>query len=208
MQIDFKKYIAESKKTYNFKVGLAGMLADDTGDRLESLMTEIPLTELLRSWSWDKKDYRIELVKEANKILDEKYNYHIIPIQKKALDFPALENTEVTYFDIEVEYPTTTSVLEQYLKDSLGLPANHVVVRKPGDPLVAIQEEPKANGDKKANLESDYPKSDSAATKTAGDSRVMELLKELEKVRKDRDAPDAAKDVKVNPEGNKGIMEK
>ena len=36
----------------------------------------------------------------------------------------------------------------------------------------------------------------------------MELLKELEKVRKDRDAPDAAKDVKVNPEGNKGIMEK
>tara|TARA_Y100000034_G_C6885903_1_gene406786 strand:- start:264 stop:1595 length:1332 start_codon:yes stop_codon:yes gene_type:complete len=48
-------------------------------DRLESLMTEIPLTELLRSWSWDKNDYRIELVKEANKLIDEKYNYHIIP---------------------------------------------------------------------------------------------------------------------------------
>ena len=182
MQIDFKKYIAESKKTYNFKVGLAGMLADDTGDRLESLMQKFSVVNM----SNGKKT----------------------PIQKKALDFPALENTEVTYFDIEVEYPTTTSVLEQYLKDSLGLPANHVVVRKPGDPLVAIQEEPKANGDKKANLESDYPKSDSAATKTAGDSRVMELLKELEKVRKDREAPDASKDVKTNPEGDKGIMEK
>ena len=36
----------------------------------------------------------------------------------------------------------------------------------------------------------------------------MSVNKELEKVRKDRDAPDAAKDVKVNPEGDKGIMER
>jgi len=48
-------------------------------DRLESLMTDIPLSELLRSWGWDKEDYRIQLVKEANRLLDEKYNYHIIP---------------------------------------------------------------------------------------------------------------------------------
>ena len=180
MQIDFKKYIAESKKTYNFKVGLAGMLADDTGDRLESAMQKFSVVNM----SNGKKT----------------------PIQKKALDFPALENTEVTYFDIEVEYPTTTSVLEEYLKHTLGLAENHIVVRKPGDPT--NQEVEKEEGDGKANLESEYPKADAKAQKTAGDSRVMELLKELEKVRKDRDAPDAAKDVKVNPEGNKGIMEK
>ena len=54
----------------------------------------------------------------------------------------------------------------------------------------------------------DSPKADPKAQKTAGTSRVMELLKELEKVRKDREAPDAAKDVKTNPEGDKGIMER
>tara|TARA_B100000959_G_scaffold265803_1_gene307651 strand:- start:24486 stop:25037 length:552 start_codon:yes stop_codon:yes gene_type:complete len=181
MSKSFIEYLAESKRTYNFKVGLAGMLADDTGDRLESLMQKYSVVKM----SNGKKT----------------------PIQKKALDFPALENIEVTYFDIEVEYPTTTSVLEEYLKHSLGLAENHIVVRKPGDPLIAQQEEPKA-GDGKANLESEYPKADPKAQKTAGDSRVMELLKELEKVRKDREAPDASKDVKTNPEGDKGIMEK
>ena len=65
MQIDFKKYIAESKKTYNFKVGLAGMLADDTGDRLESAMQKFSVVNM----SNGKKT----------------------PIQKKALDFPFQE---------------------------------------------------------------------------------------------------------------------
>tara|TARA_Y100001973_G_scaffold106789_1_gene187655 strand:+ start:837 stop:2165 length:1329 start_codon:yes stop_codon:yes gene_type:complete len=48
-------------------------------DRLESIMTKIPLSEILRSWSWDNNDYRLKLIQEANKKIDEKYNYHVIP---------------------------------------------------------------------------------------------------------------------------------
>ena len=182
MDKSFKEYLAESKRTYNFKVGLAGMLADDTADKLESAMQKYSVVKM----SNGKKT----------------------PIQKKALDFPALENTEVTYFDVEVEYPTTTSVLEEYLKHTLGLAENHIVVRKPGDPLVAQQEEPKA-GDGKANLESEYPKADPKAQQTVGSSRVMELLKDLEKARKERpkeDAADAIKDIKAPKDAK--IMER
>ena len=41
-------------------------------------------------------------------------------------------------------------------------------------------------------LNSDYEASKDP-TKTVGDNRVMELLKELEKARKERPAPDAGK---------------
>ncbi len=48
-------------------------------DRMESLMTDIPLGEIIRSREWAESDYRIDLVKEANRKMDEKFNYHIIP---------------------------------------------------------------------------------------------------------------------------------
>ena len=48
-------------------------------DRLESIMTKIPLSEIIQSWGWKEKDYRLELIQKANKRIDEEYNYHIIP---------------------------------------------------------------------------------------------------------------------------------
>ena len=48
-------------------------------DRLESIMTKVPLSEIIQSWSWEKGDFRLDLIKKANKKIDEDYNYHIIP---------------------------------------------------------------------------------------------------------------------------------
>jgi len=48
-------------------------------DRLEALMTKIPLTEILQSYSWKMEDYRLDLIKEANYRIDREMNYHIIP---------------------------------------------------------------------------------------------------------------------------------
>ena len=42
-------------------------------------MTKIPLTEILQSYSWQPEDYRLDLIKKANHIIDKKMNYHIIP---------------------------------------------------------------------------------------------------------------------------------
>ena len=46
MDKSFKEYLAESKRTYNFKVGLAGMLADDTADKLESAMQKYSVVKM------------------------------------------------------------------------------------------------------------------------------------------------------------------
>ena len=48
-------------------------------DRLEALMTKIPLTEILQSYAWKAEDYRLDLIKKANHRLDKEMNYHIIP---------------------------------------------------------------------------------------------------------------------------------
>lgn len=54
-------------------------------DRLESLMTNIPLEEVIKSGGWKKGDYRIELIKEANTTIDREFNYHIIPSRSMTL---------------------------------------------------------------------------------------------------------------------------
>jgi len=172
MKQRFKHYLGESKKLYSYKVGLAGDLPENAVDKLETVMQKFKLA----SMSKGKKT----------------------PIQERPLDFPNLQNTRATYFDLETEYPTTPQILEQYLQNTLGMDPAHVIVRDPNAPQEQEQE-PKDNKPYEAMLDTDYEASKDEQ-KTAGDNRVMELLKELEKDRKDRSAPDAASGIK--PGGN------
>jgi replicative DNA helicase len=48
-------------------------------DRLESLMTQIPLQEIITSRNWKKGDYRVDLVKKTNVEIDSLFNYHVVP---------------------------------------------------------------------------------------------------------------------------------
>ena len=77
-------------------------------DRMESLMTDIPLKEIIRSRDWAKGDYRIDKIKEANEKIDNKFNYHVIPSRgitladaRTALYQIAQQHTiHVVYFDL------------------------------------------------------------------------------------------------------------
>ena len=50
--------------------------------RIETLLTEIPLGEILLAHKWQKGDYRIKLLKQANNKIDKQYKYHIIPTRR------------------------------------------------------------------------------------------------------------------------------
>jgi len=50
--------------------------------RIETLLTDIPLGEILTAHKWKKGDYRIKELKRANKIIDEQYKYHIVPSRR------------------------------------------------------------------------------------------------------------------------------
>jgi hypothetical protein len=173
MTSKFEQYLAESTKTYPFKIGVAGDLPEGFADTLETALQKFVVVKM----SNGKKT----------------------PIQKRPLDFPALENERTTYFETELQYPTTPQVLQSYIKTYTDLPESHIIVRNPNEPQEEYQAE-KSDAPYEAKLNSAYEDSKDEQ-KTVGSSRVMELLKELEKARKDRTAPDAAGDIKAPKDG-------
>ena len=108
------------------------------------------------------------------------------PITEKPLDFPQLSNCEVTHYDVEVNYPVTAFVLEQYLVDCCSVNHSNIIVRGEGDPVEAQQMEV---ADDKAPYEALLNTEDmggESAQDQVANNRTMDLLKELEVARKER----------------------
>jgi len=111
----FKDYLTESAKSYDYKVKVAGTLADDFASKLESALAKFEVANM----SAGKKT----------------------PIMTLPLDFPALSNEQVTIFDVTTNYPASSNVMKEYLSDILRIPATHMVVRKPGEPTEQYQDD-------------------------------------------------------------------
>ena len=158
----FADYLTESKKTYNFKIGFAGELPEGIEDKIETAL----------------KKYGVENLTPGKKT----------PITERPLDFPQLQNTEVTYFETDLSYPTFPRALEEYLSWYTGVPHSHVIVRKPGEQQ-EIYQEPGDEGTYEAQLTSEIvdPVSSTESQQQVAGNRVMDLLKELEQARKERD---------------------
>ena len=156
----FVEYLNESKKTYEFKIGVAGELPEGFEDRLEQGLQKFALVNL----SAGKRT----------------------PITERPLDFPQLQNLEVTYFEAEVNYPTTVQVLQQYLGNVCSVPQSHIIVRNPNEPQELYQEPKSEDGAYEAILNTEDMGGESAQDNVAG-NRVMDLLKELEKARSERE---------------------
>ena len=155
----FTEVLTESKKTYEFKIGVAGPLPEDFTDKLETCL----------------KKYNVSNMTSGKKT----------PIQERPLDFPQLSNMEVTYYELAVEYPTTSQVLQEYIAKCCSCDQAYVIVRNANDPREEYQED--HMDDKEpyvSKLETEELGGDSAQDSVAG-SRVMSLLKELETAQKE-----------------------
>ena len=157
----FTEILNESKKIYPFKIGVAGPLPEGFVDALETSLQK----------------YNVVKMSSGKKT----------PIQERPLDFPQLQNMEVTYFEVELQYPTTVQVLQEYLGKCCRVDQSYIIVRNPNEP----QEEYQQNAENKSDTyEVQLTKEDlggeSAQDSVAG-NRVMDLLKELETARKERD---------------------
>jgi len=155
----FTDFLTESKKTYTFKVRVAGELPEACEDRLESAL----------------KKYSVVNMTSAAKT----------PIVERPLDFPQLTNCEVHSWDVEVEYPVTSHQLQDYLRETCKIPTSHLIVRNPNEPQEDYQAT-KEDTEYEAMLGTEEMASESAQD-SVGSSRVMDLLKELEVARKERD---------------------
>lgn len=153
-----KQYIAESVKTYSFKVKIAGELKEDA---LEKMTVAL-------------KKYDCDSVGKGKRT----------PIQEAPLDFPEMKNTHVTIFDISCRYPVTSHVLTQYLAEKLQMSASCIRVRSPGEEA-EIELNSLAQGRIGTNSEAllNKPYENSNNQDLVGDKRNISFLKELSKVK-------------------------
>ena len=154
----FKDYLTESAKSYDYKIKVAGTLADDFASKLESALAKFEVANM----SAGKKT----------------------PIMTLPLDFPRLSNEQVTIFDVTTNYPASQRVMHEYLSDLLRIPATHMVVRKPGEPTEEYQDEMQVAkksefANKLASVETKFQEHPVKGEEHYGDKHNMGLLKEL-----------------------------
>jgi hypothetical protein len=155
----FTDFLTESKKTYQFKIRIAGDLPEACEDRMETAL----------------KKFGVENMSSASKT----------PIVERPLDFPQLSNCEVYTWEVELAYPTTSHQLQEHLRSTCNIPLSNLIVRNPNEPQEDYQEASEETN-YEAMLNSDYEEQ-TENQKMAPTNQVMDLLKELETARKERD---------------------
>ena len=156
----FKEYLIENQeaKKYAFKIKIAGDLPENCEDVMETALKKYEVSKFAKTKT--------------------------TPIQSKLTDFPTMENAQVTIFDIELNYPTTSQVLTHYMAEQTGVDPCCIRVRSPLEEAEAeLNAEHAIKEDNKALLTQDYQKESNQDK--VGDKGVNNFLKELSKARKD-----------------------
>jgi hypothetical protein len=157
----FEQYLTESKKTYEFKIKVAGDLSEDFSSKLKTAMDKFSVVKLS--------------------------NGKRTPVQEVPLDFPNLKNLNVTVFDLEVTYPTTPQVLEAYLSQCCGVNSGYVVVRTANEPSEEYQ---KHTTDKSTQIIGEIEEDIPGGQDMVGQKRISSFLKDLASVSKEtKDQP-------------------
>lgn len=155
----FNEFLTESAKTYKFKVRVAGELPEGFVDHMKANLAKYEIINLSAGKS--------------------------TPITERPLDFPNLQNMEVTHYEVELKYPATSQVLTEYLVNSCSVDRGHLIIRGDGDPIEMQQDEAEDSKPYESLLNTEDMGGESAQA-DVGNNRVMDLLKELEVARKDR----------------------
>ena len=107
-------YLLQTKKTYSFKVKIAGKITNEAEGTLKSLLEKYQI---------------LEFTKTAK-----------TPVQALPLDFPRLQNSEVNIWDVTLDYPVTSHELINYIGNGLRINEQRIVVRNPGEPSEEYQQ--------------------------------------------------------------------
>lgn len=150
----FKEYLTESKKTYDFKIKVAG---------------ECP-------------EGAVEKIKEALGMFDcaSCSSGNRSPIQESHFDFPSHKNIEVTTFDVCLNYPSTSPQVRAAVVNKLKMAESCVIVRNPQEEAETVLNH--AN-DKKEGATLDNPLEEVNGQNLVGDKHVTSFLKELSKTK-------------------------
>lgn len=187
----FSNYVAEFKTEYKYLLKFAvNEMTDVMIDKLEACLAKYQL-------------------KQASA-------FRKTPIQESPLDFPNIKNTPVFICDLTLGYPGSLDFLRTYICNSVGVSPACLVVYSENDPrqietdLYIDRSSPEYKEKYKARLGADHEPTDATPY---GMSYTSGFLKELEKVRKEREAvivdnplsPAASTDHSTLPKGYDGF---
>lgn len=110
----FKEHLMESKRSYPFKIKIAGDITNEEESKLKSLLEK----------------YQVSEFKKSGKT----------PVQALPLDFPRLTNAEINIWEVVLEYPVTSFELLNYIGNGLRLHEQFIVVKSPNEPSEKYQE--------------------------------------------------------------------
>lgn len=147
----YTSYLAESKKTFEFKIKIAGRCDNDLMEKVKTAMNTFNVLNISKPKS--------------------------LPVAEYA-EFPQMGPIEVKLVEVELEYPTTPSQLGQLIHQRTGLHSSCVHVRTKLEDLQFSSETVKAR--EKPALETEELESVDGAQEVVGQARRDSLLKELE----------------------------
>jgi len=131
---NFQEYLAESQRTYNYRIKIVGETAPDFVKMLE---------EKLRQFD----PVKISSVKKT-------------PIQLKPADFPSFANESVSAMDCEFRYPAIEPQIQQ-LAQLLGLDPNRIrMLTVPYEDSMIDEKEKIEDQNKDLLTDTDYPAPD------------------------------------------------
>lgn len=156
----FKDYLIESteEKKYSFKIKIAGDLPEHIEDTMKAALDKYKVTGFSKGKT--------------------------TPIQAKLSDFPTLENTHMTIFNVDLDYPTTSQVLTAYMIETTGIDSCCIRVRSlKEEEEIELNSEHLDEENKEALLMKDYGKENNQ--NLVGEKHISSFLKELAKTSKD-----------------------
>jgi hypothetical protein len=175
----FTEYLTESKKTYDFKIKIAGQAPEKCVAKIKEALAMYDVA----SCSAGKRT----------------------PIQETHFDFPDHKNVEVTVFEVCLNYPVTSAQIRAAVANGCNKAENEIRVRNPQEEAETILNHANDQKSEKSLLDLDYESSDNQ--KLVGDKHVMSMLKELTKNKKEQEQVKGTNDelLATNAPTGKGV---
>ena len=131
---NFRDYLTESERTYNYRIKIVGDLPTGFYNRLKEKLDQFDPVS-------------IAAVKST-------------PIQTKPADFPAFENDKVNHFDVVFRYPAIEPQIKQ-IAQLIGLSPNKIIMQNSYyDDMADIEKEKVEIENKDLLSDTDYPDPD------------------------------------------------
>jgi hypothetical protein len=128
---NFKDYLVESEKTYNYRIKVVGDTDSGFFKALEDKLKQFDIVKISGAKT--------------------------TPVQLKPADFPAFENDRVSHVDVEFRYPAIEPQIQQ-LAQLLGLNPNRIrMLTVPYEDSMATEKERVETENKDLLTDTDYP---------------------------------------------------